>query len=92
MSISPHPTPNPNARKYVLHGVRFAQPANYASAGAAAHYPLAARLMALPGVYNVFMAQDFVTVNKRPDAAWDEVEAQVLLELAEFLETGDKPT
>ncbi len=76
-SIVIHPTPNPNAHKFVLPHVRFARSQNFASVEAAAgdESGLAARLMALEGVYNVFWAQDFVTLNKRPDVEWDALEA-----------------
>jgi hypothetical protein len=74
-------TPNPNAHKYVLSGRRFEHSRNFANAEAAAGVPLAARLFALDGVYNVFLAQDFVTVNKRPEAQWELLDPQVLLVL-----------
>lgn len=78
MSITSHLTPNPNARKYVLPEKRFAAPRNFATAAAADADPLAVRLMALEGVYNVFYTQDFVTINKRPEAPWEPLETQVL--------------
>ena len=56
--------------KFVLGGVHFARPQSFPSAAAAAIDPLAAAIFALDGVYNVFMAQDFVTVNKEPAVAW----------------------
>jgi hypothetical protein len=77
-------TPNPNARKFVLAGVRFAGSRNY-SLGAMADDALAARLLALEGVYNVFMAQDFVTVNKVPQVEWPPLQAAVEKALVEFL-------
>lgn len=64
-------TPNPNARKFVLPKKVFAQSSNFANAQAAASHPLAQQLFALPGVYNVFLAQDFVTINKLPDSPWE---------------------
>ena len=70
MSVQAQPTPNPNAMKFVLAHTRFPRPLSFASVQAAAADPLAAALFALDGVYNVFMAQDFVTVNKRPDVPW----------------------
>lgn len=83
MEIAVQPTPNPNARKFVLAGHRFPRPLNVNSAQEAAHHPLARSLLAIPGVYNVFMVQDFVTVNKLPDADWDGVEAAVRTTLQE---------
>ena len=80
-----HKTPNPNALKFVLPDKRFSAPLNFSSAEAAAAHPLAAELFTLQGVYNVFLAQDFVTVNKRPNAPWEllveQVEAVILKHL-----------
>ena len=70
MEITVQLTPNPNAHKYILPVKTFAKPLSFASADDAADHALAAGLFALGNVYNVFMAQDFITVNKLPDAAW----------------------
>jgi hypothetical protein len=85
MSIQVQQTPNPNARKFVLPAHRFTQSRNFGSAEMAAADPLARRLFGLEGVYNVFMAQDFVTVNKRPDVAWEPLEAAVITVLTDTL-------
>ena len=82
MSIQVRPTPNPNARKFVLSRVRFPTSRNFAAshvaAGSVVDDPLAAQLLAIAGVYNVLLAQDFVTVNKTPDTAWPPLEAAVV--------------
>ena len=81
-------TPNPNARKFVLAGTRFAGSRNYSLSDVAegrVDDPLAARLLALEGVYNVLMAQDFVTVNKLPAAEWPPLQAAVEEFLSDFL-------
>ncbi len=76
-TVQIQPTPNPNARKFVLPTHRFARPQNFPTAAAGAVDPLAAKLFALGGIYNVFFAQDFVTVNKYPDAEWSVLETNV---------------
>ena len=76
-------TPNPNARKFVLTGMHFAGSTNY-SLGGEVDDPLAARLLAIDGVYNVFMAQDFVTVNKFPNVEWPALQAAVEISLADY--------
>jgi hypothetical protein len=83
-SVHVRQTPNPNARKFVLPGVTFSAPVSFPGAEAARHDPLAARLFVLEGVYNVFMVQDFVTVNKRPDVSWEPLESQVLGILSDY--------
>jgi hypothetical protein len=85
MSVTSHGTPNPNAHKYVLAQWRFASARNISSADAAAGDALAETLFAIPGVYNLLMAQDFVTVNKYPDEPWDAIDAQVIAILEQFL-------
>lgn len=73
MPIQVQPTPNPNARKFVLPDTRFESSRNFTLDDLAAGRvddPLARRLLALEGVYNVLLAQDFVTVNKVPQVEW----------------------
>ncbi len=88
MSIQIQPTPNPNAHKYTAVGLHFTGPLNASTAEEAAAHPLAARLFALENVYNVFLVQDFVTVNKVAEAAWEEVDGNVQTIIEEFLEAG----
>ncbi len=80
MAISVTPTPNPNALKFTV-GVEFETPRSFAQ-GLETDDPVAAPLLALPGVTSVFMSADFVTISKSPDALWDEIapEATRLLE------------
>lgn len=75
--IQTQKTPNPNALKFILPEKKFAQPLNFSSAEAAATHPLAAQLFALGNIYNVFIVQDFVTVNKLPDVPWAVLEAAI---------------
>lgn len=77
-------TPNPNARKFVLAGVNFAPARNY-TLGDEVDHPLAAQLLTLEGVYNVFLAQDFVTVNKVPAVAWPALQDAVIGFLSAYL-------
>lgn len=86
MSVQIQPTPNPNAHKYVLPSVHFSAPVNVSSVEEAASHPLAARLFALANVYNVFLVQDFVTVNKVADAEWQEVDEKVTTIIEAFLQ------
>jgi hypothetical protein len=89
MPVQAHKTPNPNALKFVLPEVRFTQPLSFSGPAAAQGDPLAAAIFALDGVYNVFMVQDFVTVNKRPDVPWEPLADQVQSLIERYLaETG----
>ena len=90
MPIQACKTPNPNALKFVLPDARFPQPLSYANPAAAQDNPLAQALFALDGVYNVFMVQDFVTVNKRPDVAWEPLADQVQALIEHYLAQTDR--
>jgi hypothetical protein len=85
MLVQPKPTPNPNAMKFALSERRFPKPLSFASREAAATHPLAAALFALGGVYNVFMVQDFVTVNKLPDVAWESLVEPIQTTIEDYL-------
>jgi len=85
MSVTIHSTPNPNAHKYVLAQWRIASPLNVSTPEKAAAHPLAERLFTLPGIYNLLLAQDFVTVNKLPDSTWEEIDPQVTTILNDYL-------
>jgi hypothetical protein len=77
-------TPNPNALKFILPDKKFAQPLNFANAEVAAAHPLAAQLFALGNIYNVFMVQDFITVNKLPSVPWSPLETEIQTVIARF--------
>lgn len=71
--------------KFVLPARVFAKPLSFASRADADAHPLAAAIFALGGVYNVFMVQDFVTVNKLPDVAWETLSEPIQECIEEFL-------
>ncbi len=75
------PTPNPNSVRVALSEALFPKAATFASAAAAEADPLAKKLLAVPGVVQVFMLNNFISINKDPGAEWAKVEpgvAQVL--------------
>lgn len=84
MAIRIQLTPNPNAHKYILPALCFPEPLNCASPEEAKRHSLAAKLFALKSVYNVFLAQDFVTVNKAVDGDWARLDEQVVRILEDF--------
>lgn len=71
------PTPNPNAAKFVLDKPIVEQPISFFNAAAAAGHPLALKLFAIQGVESLLLLGDFVTVNKTPDAAWNDITPRV---------------
>ena len=71
------PTPNPNAAKFVLDRTVSDQPASFFTAEAAKGHPLAERLFQVPGVSSLLLLGDFITVNKRPEANWADINRRV---------------
>jgi hypothetical protein len=71
------PTPNPNAAKFILdreiseHSLSFLNP----SAGLG--HPIAERLFEIPGVRSLLLLGDFITINKSPEARWDDITGRV---------------
>jgi len=78
LTITPSATPNPNARKFTLNQSVGATMLNLRTAAEAANHPLAYDLFALPGVTNIFLTADFITVNKRSDVSWEALEPLIL--------------
>jgi hypothetical protein len=82
IEVTPEPTPNPNALKFTLdrpstdrRSVTFREGSDPAES------PLGARIFALDGVTNVFMAANFVSVTKEADVDWQDLAPQVIEEL-----------
>ena len=71
-AFSTHPTPNPNSLKFTAKKRSFVESGmeSYNSPSEAAGHPLAERLFALPGVANVFILPQFLTLTKHPAADW----------------------
>ena len=72
LEIAVQGTPNPNAAKFTLNRTVAAQGTTYRDA-ASAEAAWARQLLGIPGVVQVFAINNFVSVNKAPDAAWDAI-------------------
>jgi NFU1 iron-sulfur cluster scaffold homolog, mitochondrial len=71
-------TPNPDALKFMLDGTILASGVRqFDSAQAAGSDSLAQALFSIPGVLSVFYMGQFVTVTKKPQSKWNEVEPLV---------------
>jgi Fe-S cluster biogenesis protein NfuA len=72
------PTPNPNARKFVLREpLTYGVSRSYESAEAAKDDPLAAALFAVPHVTSVFYVDTWLTVTQDGGVDWNELARQV---------------
>ena len=82
--------PNPNSLKFVVNemlvpeGMSF----DFANPEATAEAPLAQELFMYPFVDRVFYASNFVTVTKKPDVEWLEVQYIIRDHIKQFLEGG----
>lgn len=77
-------TPNPNAVKIILDRLVSEQPISFFSAEAAADHPLAKMLFSIPGVSSLLLLDDFITINKSPEARWADITRRVRQVLAEI--------
>jgi hypothetical protein len=82
------PTPNPNAAKFILDRPVTEQPVSFFHPEAAKDYPLARRLFEIAGVSSLLLLGDFITINKSPGAAWDDITSQARAVLAAAAESG----
>jgi len=82
------PTPNPDSLKFTLDEGSFAPSgmAAFNSPAEAEGHPLGQRLFAIPGVSNVFILPQFLTVTKHPAADWDQLIPEIEAVIASVLE------
>ena len=89
MFIETEGTPNPATLKFLPgRDVLGNATADFASAEAAGHSPLATTLFALPGVVRVFLGADFVAVTKTDAVPWQALKPQVLGAIMEHFVAG----
>lgn len=70
-------TPNPNALKCLLDARLPGAPRSYFKPQDAQGDPLAAALFAIPGVTNLLIQPDWITVSKAPETPWSAVKPAV---------------
>ena len=75
LQISVSPTPNPNALKLTLNRVVSEQGRTF-RAGAPAEAPWAQTLLSIAGIVAVYGVNNFISINKQPDASWDAIVPQ----------------
>ena len=76
VAITVQATPNPNAAKFTLNRVVATRGMTYRDA-VTAQEDWARQLLDIPGVTQVFALNNFVTVNKAPDAEWGVIGPQI---------------
>jgi len=86
VTVDVQPTPNVNALKFVVNRrLTEGRSRTFRTAAEAADVPVAQRLLAIPGVVQVFLLNDFITVTRDPSADWNAIVPQVEAVLREML-------
>lgn len=82
--------PNPNSLKFVVNEMLVPEGLSYdfPNAASAANAPLAQELFEYPFVDRVFYASNFVTVTKKGDVEWLEIQNTIKNHILKFLEMG----
>jgi len=77
VTVTVQPTPNGNALKFVLNRrLTEGKSQTFRPPTEAGTSPLAAALLAVPGVVQVFFLNDFITVTRDPAASWEVLATQ----------------
>lgn len=90
ISIYLESNPNPNSLKFVVNemlipdGISF----DFPNAASASQAPLAQELFNYPFVERVFYMSNFVTVTKKEDVEWLEIQNTIKDHIKSFLEAG----
>lgn len=89
VSIYTEMTPNPETMKFVANKLLYpGKSIDFPDESAAKPSPLATELFAFPFIRAVFIASNFVTLTKSPEAQWDEIIPNVRGFLKDYLESG----
>lgn len=82
--------PNPNSLKFVVNEMLVPEGLSYdfPDAASAGNAPLAQELFEYPFVDRVFYASNFVTVTKKGDVEWLEIQNTIKNHILKFLEMG----
>ncbi len=83
-------TPNPESLKYVTNRMLFEGTADFQDAETAEEWsPLATHLFDLPFVKGVYICNNFVTVTKEMNYAWEDIMLKLKNILKEYIEEGN---
>jgi Fe-S cluster biogenesis protein NfuA len=82
--------PNPNSLKFVVNEMLVPESLSFdfPDAASASVSPLALELFSYPFVDRVFFASNFVTVTKKGDVEWLEIQGKIKDHIRKFLEEG----
>ena len=79
VEVSVSTTPNENAMKYTLNCNSIESGhKTYTNAEAAEDSPVAKALFTIDGVSQFFLRADFISVTKKPEVSWSNLEGSIL--------------
>jgi Fe-S cluster biogenesis protein NfuA len=82
-------TPNPETMKFVANKLLYpGKSIDFPDIDSAGPSPMAVELFGFPFVKAVFIASNFVTITRTPDADWEDVKPTIRQFLKEYLEEG----
>ena len=79
------PTPNPNSIRVGFSEQVAASAMTFRTVAEAEGEPMAREILGIPGVVQVFMLNDFISINKDPGAEWAKIEPRVAEILVKLL-------
>lgn len=89
ISIYTEMTPNPETMKFVANKLMYpGKSIDFTEDAQTAPSPLAHELFGFPFVKGVFIASNFVTITKSPEASWEEIIPTMRQFLKAYLEEG----
>jgi Fe-S cluster biogenesis protein NfuA len=89
ISIYTEMTPNPETMKFVANKLLYpGKSIDFPDIESANPSPLATELFGFPFVKAVFVASNFVTITRTPEADWEDIKPSIRQFLKEFLEEG----
>ncbi len=92
LTVKTEKTPNPNSLKYNL-GKKLMEEgsnANFPNTESAKRSPLATGIFSITGIVSVFIGHDFVTLTRKEDVSWDDINQEMAPVLENFFES-DQP-
>ena len=89
ISIYTEMTPNPETMKFVANKLLYpGKSIDFPDENSADSSPLAKEMFGFPFIKSVFIASNFVTLTKTPDAQWDDIIPDIRNFLKQYLEEG----
>ena len=88
MFVQTEVTPNPNSLKFLPGKVVSNSGPYEITSKDDTHNDLARNILSIPGVENIFLGKDFISVNKKDNIRWEEIKHIVIALINDFYADG----